>query len=266
MSWKPKKKRRRPPPQRRLLVESLETRSLLSAVPITELIQGVHITPTASSVPTLTSVSETESIGSTLYILGQLNDEAAYQAVTLGAAPVINAPVTLPSLVSYLDPSTAVISAGQLRGVAAGTNGEVEFYGWSLSPNATPGLGHDQPEATMWDTAGVPTALGFVDQSVRQSYVTTVSDTGIFAGIDSMTAFVGKAGANSVALPNNSPGWIDAVLATTPDGSILVGSDGELPGAWEGNPADLTSYHELTSAYSPATDGSIPDMFWFTTT
>ncbi|MCY2994332.1 MAG: dockerin type I domain-containing protein, partial [Planctomycetota bacterium] len=233
-----------------------------TANPITQLVGAVADTPTLWTGRVIDNLIEVQAVNNQLMLLGQVNDEAAYQAVTLGATPVVNAPVVLSSLVSYMNPAT-VISAGLLSGVAARADGQIDRYGWSYSPNAKAGLGHAQPQGTKWSLDGVPTALDFVDTQNCQSFVYAVSANGLFAGSDGMTALVGKTGTTSVALPDSTPGWIDAVLATTLDGRYLVGSNGPNAGAWTGDPADLTSYRLMTTAYTAIPNGGTADMFWF---
>ena len=245
------------------MLEQLEARALLAASPIDEFVGSAVHAPVRSGEPTLGRTWETTAIGDSLYLLGEQANQAAYQPVDFGTVPTVQPVVTLPSLDFVANPATGS-QTGQVRGVAD-VNGAIQFYGWSVSPNASQGFGHSQPEATSWDMAGVPTALGFVNQTIRLSQIAAASPNGIFVGDDVAGAAVGHLGSPLAVLPSAFQGTVACAVSVNASGELIGGwdNDGYTPAAWKGDPNDLSSYHQLTTNYAYATDGGIPDMFWY---
>ena len=144
-------------------------------------------------------------------------------------------------------------------------NGSVQIVGWSDSPNATPAFGYPAPEATAWSLSGMPVGLGFASQTLRESNIYAASVTGIAVGYDIAGAAVGRIGTPLTLLPSAFQGTGACAVSVSASGELIGGWDNDAytPAAWKGDPNDLSSYHQLTTNYAYATDGGIPDMFWY---
>ena len=158
----------------------------------------------------------TKSPDGTYIVAGTFNNKPAYISVTKN--PDGSAQLSSVQILESLDVAAGgTEDRGRIRDVYFNNQGQLEFVGNSKSATLTPDVGAG--EATVWNAAGQPTALGYLPDA-GQSQALMGSRNGLYVGESKGEAVLFSPSNPPLLLSTSTFG---TAVAISKDGSIIAG-------------------------------------------